>query len=35
MKIPEIRVKIKVKAVVFGIFLHAERKSNLRVIFMS
>ncbi len=35
MKIPGIRVKIKVKAVVLGIFLHAERKSNLRVIFGS
>ena len=33
MKIPRIRVKIKVKAVVLGIFLHAERKSNLRVVF--
>lgn len=30
MKNPEIRVKIMVKAVVLGIFLHAERKSNLR-----
>lgn len=35
MKIPRIRVKIKVKAVVLGIFLHAERKSNLRDVFRS
>ena len=35
MKIPRIRVKIKVKAVVLGIFLHAERKSNLHVVFVS
>ena len=33
MKILKIRVKIKVKAVVLGIFLHAERKSNLQLIF--
>lgn len=32
-EILEIRVKIKGKAVVLGIFLHAEQKSNLRVIF--
>ena len=32
-EIPEVRVKIQVKAVVLGILLHAERKSNLRVIF--
>ncbi len=32
-EILKIRVKIKGKAVVLGIFLHAERKSNLRVIF--
>lgn len=30
MKNPGIRVKIMEKAVVLGIFLHAERKSNLR-----
>ena len=30
MKIPRIRVKIKVKAVVLRIFVHAERKPNLR-----
>ena len=29
-EIPKIRVKILVKAVVLGVFLHAERKSNLR-----
>ena len=29
-EILKIRVKIKGKAVVLGIFLHAERKSNLR-----
>lgn len=33
MKILKIRVKIKVKAVVLGIFLHAERKSNLQLFF--
>lgn len=32
-EIPKIRVKIKTKAVVLGIFVHAERKSNLRLIF--
>lgn len=32
-EILKIRVKIKGKAVVLGIFLHAERKSNLREIF--
>jgi len=32
-EIPEIRVKIQVKAVVLGILLHAERKSNLRDFF--
>ena len=32
-EILEIRVKIKGEAVVLGIFLHAEQKSNLRVIF--
>ena len=32
-EIPKIRVKIQVKAVVLGILLHAERKSNLRLIF--
>ncbi len=32
-EILKIRVKIKGKAVVLGIFLHAEQTSNLRVIF--
>lgn len=32
-EIPKNRVKIQVKAVVLGILLHAERKSNLRLIF--
>lgn len=35
MKILKIRVKIKVKAVVLGIFMHAERKSNLQLVFWS
>ena len=30
MKFPKIRVKIKVKAVVLGIFLHAARKLSIR-----
>ncbi len=34
-EIPKIGVKIQVKAVVLGILLHAERKSNLRLIFWS
>ena len=32
-EIPKIGVKIVIKAVVLGIFVHAERKSNLRLIF--
>ena len=34
-EIPKNRVKMQVKAVVLGILLHAERKSNLHVIFWS
>ena len=32
-ELPKNRVKMQVKAVVLGILLHAERKSNLRLIF--